>query len=35
MWKFEVDLPAAVLDLGQAAGLRPRHLGARSLYVKL
>ena len=35
MWKFEVDLPAAVLDLGEAAGLRPRHLGARSLYVKL
>jgi len=34
MWKFSVDLPTAVFDLGKAAGLRPAQLGARSLYVQ-
>jgi SAM-dependent methyltransferase len=32
-WRFEADLPASVAELGRAAGLDPRVLGGRSLYL--
>ena len=33
-WRFEAALPASVAELGRAAGLDPRTLGGRSLFVK-
>jgi hypothetical protein len=32
-WRFEAALPASVAELGRAAGLDPRTLGGRSLFV--
>jgi hypothetical protein len=32
-WRFEEPLPPSVLELGRAAGLDPRALGGRSLYL--
>ena len=33
-WRFEAALPPSVAELGRAAGLDPRTLGGRSLFVK-
>lgn len=33
-WRFEAALPESVAELGRAAGLDPRTLGGRSLFVK-
>ena len=33
-WRFEAALPQSVAELGRAAGLDPRTLGGRSLFVK-
>jgi hypothetical protein len=33
-WRFEAALPASVAELGRAAGLDPRTLGGRSLFLK-